>query len=968
MSFDDARTYLYRVLPWAPIGDPNACINIHWTFQRPGFERPAWSGQACFSINECINVLQYAQRMQDTKDIYVALASMREFEEKVSKNGRHWRRAIRNQENAVELRSLFIDVDVKPGNPEKGYANFNDAARALHKFCNDAGLPRPNVVVSSGGGLHVYWTLAQALKVEQWRPLADALAEATRRFGLHCDTQCTIDAARVLRVPDTFNRKSNPPRPVKLLTQVMLPEERNYTADQMRQALAPYMGARVIPLPLKGKGPASELAAGIELPRAPPVSLDSIAAAGCGFIKTAIETGGKDYDNPLWNLTTLVSTFTEGGVSDAHRMASGHSTYTEAETTALYERKTHERETKDIGWPSCRSIENAGCKSCATCPLKGPSTKPLQFGAPSVRIAPQVVATPGLPNGYTRIGERIHKLVVMKDGTSRLVEVIPFPAFDPWIQSDPNQLNFMSRRWTGGPAHACSIPDEAANSQEKFNKACGGCGIVGLTDQLKMFRDFIVSWRQQLREVKDSVIAAKPYGWQTSPNGKISGFNYGGVSFSPAGEKPAPVPDDVVSKQYRPHGELQPWIDAAKIITSIGPERALFIAVSFGAPLIRFTGENGVLVHAWSPSGYGKSSGVHTGMAVWAQPKLGKQKLDDTQNSVFKKIGTLASLPLYWDEMSDEETMQKFVKAIFQLTEGREKLRLNSDNHIRESGMWETMMLSAANQSILDMVARRAKTHAAGLYRVIEYAVPEHVQDRTLTSASQSFLKLMDNYGHAGHTYAKFLGENHEQVHKEVVGMLERTEKALKIEQAERFWLASIVCIFLGAFYANRLGLTTFNLKELWDFLVKCVVTMRAEVKDQPVDMSNSNSLSTVVQKFFAFCQKSNTIVTNKIHIASGRPAPGSIKLVRAAGLIDGVYIHIGLENKIVRISVSQFHSWLEANGYPLKPITEAMRQQFGMQKVYGVLGAGTSFALMKEYLYEMDYTGTALASLVEFN
>src|SRR6059058_2526821 len=42
---------------------------------------------------------------------------------------------------------------------------------------------------------------------------------------------------------------------------------------------------------------------------------------GCAFIRDALVTGGKDYDQPLWNLTTLVATFLEEGHALAHKMA-----------------------------------------------------------------------------------------------------------------------------------------------------------------------------------------------------------------------------------------------------------------------------------------------------------------------------------------------------------------------------------------------------------------------------------------------------------------------------------------------------------------------------------------------------------------------------------------------------------------------------------------------------------------------
>ena len=82
------------------------------------------------------------------------------------------------------------------------------AAEALSGFILATGLPKITVVVSSGsGGLHAYWVLNETFPVAAWKPLAGALVRAAQKHGLKCDTQVTIDAARILRVPETFNCK-----------------------------------------------------------------------------------------------------------------------------------------------------------------------------------------------------------------------------------------------------------------------------------------------------------------------------------------------------------------------------------------------------------------------------------------------------------------------------------------------------------------------------------------------------------------------------------------------------------------------------------------------------------------------------------------------------------------------------------------------------------------------------------------
>ena len=51
----------------------------------------------------------------------------------------------------------------------------------------------------------------------------------------------------------------------------------------------------------------------------------------------------------------------------------------------MFERKLAERQTHDYGWPSCKAFEDAGCKQCATCPLKGTIKSPLNLAQPGMR-------------------------------------------------------------------------------------------------------------------------------------------------------------------------------------------------------------------------------------------------------------------------------------------------------------------------------------------------------------------------------------------------------------------------------------------------------------------------------------------------------------------------------------------------------------------------------------------------------
>jgi hypothetical protein len=213
-----AAELLARVVPWHEEGEQQTFCGIHHTFV-PDHHDPRkplpWSGRACRSHEEAVRHIEYLKRQPTTRDIYFAPGTQRNAMPKKNKFGKTFYKAIRNQSNVAALKSFWLDIDVKGS--EHGYDTLEGAMQGLSKFVAGSGLPEPSVIVKSGGGLHVYWTVMRALTVDEWRPIACNMAEATKQLGLRCDTQCTIDCARVLRVPGTKNFKTNPPRDVELV-------------------------------------------------------------------------------------------------------------------------------------------------------------------------------------------------------------------------------------------------------------------------------------------------------------------------------------------------------------------------------------------------------------------------------------------------------------------------------------------------------------------------------------------------------------------------------------------------------------------------------------------------------------------------------------------------------------------------------------------------------------------------------
>lgn len=956
------KIFLSRILPWSDPDEPQTYVGIHWKQQ--GQHKEFWTGRAVRSVEEAVRTISWADSLPDTRDIYIAMGSQREAEQATSKAGNLYLKPIRNQHNVAALKDLYLDIDIKGG--DKGYEDLKSAVAALGQFIKGIDLPKPTMMVGSGGGVHAHWELDNALSPAEWQPLANALAEAARQQGLKCDTQVTVDSARILRPPLTKNWKSDPPKPTTLLGKVV---EGAYSVERIERALQPYMkAAPVVP----ALGQASSKFAGIENTAAAninvgkPVDLDELAPA-CGFVKEAIDTGGAGFGQPLWNLTTLLATFTDNGREEAHRMASGHPDYSAESTDQLYDRKLREREEKNLGWPSCVAVLNAGCSSCKACPHVTEGKSPASF-TPKIQV-PKSQTARELPLGYSfNKGGYICFTKIDDMGNASSVPLFDYPISNAWVQKDPWIVHFTAVLHDNVKSKV-EIPFSAIAAKDTLVKLLAENGISTEPWLGKTIQEFFMSWVRTLQSRKNAVVESSPYGWNTN-QGQVDGFCFGGEVWTPDGSRPSPDADHVLRRQYQPTGDSEYWYDAIKLVTGRGrPELETIVASAFAAPLVKATGWYGSYINAFSQeSGIGKTTAMKIAQAVWGNPVTAMQAMDDTINAVTHKIGSIRSLPLYWDEVNRDDAPRKFVKLVFQLTGGKDKSRMGRDASLREVGKWQTMLVSATNESLVPYVAGHTTGTAAGLYRMFEFEVAPKKKlmgDVDTGDAQRMLGKLDDNYGFIGVEYAQWLGQNYSRIDVEIGEYMKLLEKKANVRQDERFWLCTITCLIMGARYATELGFADFDVDEMETFLLKTLDNMRRNIKDSHVDLTDDTNLVNIFTQFLKQMSR-HTIWTNRLRIGRGRPKAGDFKILKGATLIDGINVHIGKEDKLIRFSSTRFSEWLDERKISRMVFMREFQKQFNSRETNARLGSGTNMVQSEEYVIEFMAAGTPLASLID--
>jgi hypothetical protein len=516
--------FLARVLP-----PPDGKLWFSAILQsKKGDEKFMW-GRAFRTHDELVSfAMEQAQRKSE---VYFTCAAQHTALEAKSAGGNPYMKPQRVAHNCVGFKSLWMDVDLK------GDGTWDEQARAalesLTEMISRNSLPRPTVFVRSGNGLHVYWTFNAPVEATVWKQMAESLKQVALNHGLAgFDPVCTADAARILRVPGTFNWKDPAQgKPV----QVIGSRAEDIDPDVMAEALAPFfvMPAPSAPILQPGFG---DLAGGLTV-EARPVELAAVLP-NCEVLREAVATGGKDFEEPLWYQTLRAASYAENGEMWAHVMSKGHPSYSEAETAKKFDYAVDQKTT---GWPKCATFSQHRPSMCARCPKFQQGKSPLNHRV--IVVAGKPVSNDELPEPYSRNEQGLIVVPVMSKGDDDTEIFTPVPVWDYAPHSatlteiqGKLHLTFKAeipKTQAGSRTQSVQVPVEVMNDAKKVTEALGRSHVL-VTEEYKLrLVRFLMSWTKKL-QAEGEVIKRHAFGW-CEADGKIEGFSYGGYCHSKAG-------------------------------------------------------------------------------------------------------------------------------------------------------------------------------------------------------------------------------------------------------------------------------------------------------------------------------------------------------------------------------------------------------------------------------------------------
>lgn len=848
-------------------------------FTPPGSAITVYAHKVFKTISEAVTHVHEMQHVSDTYFAVLSLAQERVWDpdKTDAKTGQKGAWAIRKQQNMLASRASFFDLDV--GADAAKYPTQRDALAGLIDFISITALPMPTLV-SSGGGVHVYWHYDQEMPADEWKVLALHMRQLAEHLKLKVDPMRTTDITSVLRVPGTFNWKDRSnPREVKVLQEgVVTPLEtfKRIVSDAMiKHGVEPQMPTATAARPIAtaaGLGTQSFNDFG------PPPSLSEVATA-CAQVQEILRSHGDpkhahygQLDNTAWYRGMLATiSHVEDGDSWCRKLTDLH-----PRTNADIDAKL--LQLKQFGPARCETLaqfmpwKDGPCQKCrfrndpsvpnplaatrkaivAPPPSAAPITPPAQPAPPPppplmqiMAPAPAVQAAmiPNPPKPYERLkagGIAITR--TDKDGNSSTSVIYAHDLY-PLKRMVNSEAAHEQQVWrvtlprTG--ARDFVIDADVLYDSRKFCAVMAHNGIYPNKADISTLQDYMVAYISQLQRDLDADNQIGHLGWTANyqqfvlPDKVLQDDGSVRNSALTEGAKRA---TQFVTKR----GDMAQQIQLLGFYNQpVYTPNQFAILNSFASIILYATGHHGVVVNMSGESGASKSTTLYTAASVWGAPKLlpinGTQR-GATANARSQRIAVNGNLPTMVDEIT-HLPVKDAIDLAMSVSQPGHRLRLNTDGVEKagtgSDGYKSAIMLATANSSLHALLATDNAAGTAGSMRVFEMRFAAQ-RAHTKAEADDFLRQLEQHYGHLGEVFLHFVVRNRAAVEHRVHTVMREIDIEANVQSSERYWSAVIAANIVAGEICHALRLTPYDVGAIRTWATKIQIPyMRGVVREE---------------------------------------------------------------------------------------------------------------------------------------
>lgn len=775
---------------------------------------------------------RHVEKRKDEKDIFFSVFTLEEEQvwdphKTDYRTGEKGAYAVRVQANMREAKCFFFDLDVGEG--AKKYASQIEAVTALRDFCKATKLPKP-MVTSSGGGVHVYWRMSEALFAVDWVPYAEKLKALATTLGLRADPMRTTDTSSVLRVAGTFNFKKGEKREVK----VLMEGDETDTDELLTIIDRAFTAHDLVAKPKKKKFAAKDdgldwgnnVDANVE--RRPPPPIETVLET-CAQLKEIWDAKG-NVSEPEWYVALGTIYHTENGVENCHIMSKGYPDYDPDEVDEKLTRW------KDKGYPSCHTIsDRCGGGVCGSCKFRNRNSNPISIAqgyvpalapelpehvtAEAKMLAEQIMSAGNFKR--TRNGVAIIAKNKGEDGEEVEDEVVKVILPDIDLFPLRRNLNDMKEReqqlWRAklprGVIKDFAIDADALYDRRKFAGAISNAGLFPSNGDVPHVQEYMLTYIRELQKLADLEKQSNHFGWMD----KHTKFVLPEKVITADGAQPAAMSESVmeVGASMTKEGSL---LEQVKLLDFYNDDfylpQQFFILSHLAAPLFFLTGFHGVVVNAYGMTGASKSTALYTGAAFWGNPDhyvLNGTKRGSTVNYRNEKMMTLANLPICVDEITHLPHEEAADMAMF-VSQPDGRRRLKQDGNLKKTNGAEkaTMMMTTSNASIHGMLSQGNAAGTASSMRIFEIHCKKY-GPHSKSDADEYLFQLRENYGHIGEVFITHVIKNLEAIRVRMREVMRYIDQRASLESGERFWGATVAAVVVACEIAYELRLVPFS-------------------------------------------------------------------------------------------------------------------------------------------------------------
>lgn len=868
----------------------------------------------------------------------------------------------RSAKNIDSLKSFYIDIDCGYNKP---YANKRAGLEALNAFLVETGLPVPTLV-DSGGGVHAYWTLANAISYNEWRPVADGLKKKASKLKFDIDPAVTADGARILRLPATFhNKNKDAPKPVvvrqyapdvdfeRFRTLCGVFDENTKINDDNDPVLKSIFNGQVeCKFSKIYKKSVIKASDGNRL----------INPQGCAQLAELIlhQDDPRIATEPRWRSALSIAKFCVDWEDAVHKISRFHPEYSPEDTLDKLEGipKPH----------TCKEFQRHKPELCLNCPNKNKFNSPIALGIVIAEAKPEdnvledvwhsnvkdfvevdIPITYPKPwlrpkTGGVAIRGKLQAIVGEKkkddEEDEEPQEALVYPN-DLWVKgrvNDPNlgEMILIAHILPKDGMREFMVPLADITKKDRCQSILAAHGVAAIDRRMDLIRRYITDWTAYIQEETDAAQARLQFGWHDNNTKFILGNREirgdGSVTYSP----PSSTTEDLV-EIYSKKGSLEPWKKVVNTYNNPGNEaRAFALFVGFGSALYKFMNLPSVIVHLTNTaSGVGKSTAQMAANSIWGHPADALLNEHDTANSRWHRTGVLNNIVVTIDEITNilAEDASDF-SFNFSQNRGKNRMMAQANAERKNKTTWQTMCITSGNNSLYDLIRSFKASSEGEMYRILEIPIN---RDTALSKEESDFLfheLLPNNYGIAGEIFIQHVIGNLEDVIKRLKTYRKAFDIDAKFKQKERFYSGCCAAALVAGEIAKELGLHEIDTDRIRFWALE----MFDAVKETVVQKTEVNEIQTLAE-YINEINRSIAIVRGQLPEVDGRILPDASAYMPNAELL-GRYEP---DTRSLYIAAHNFREWCTDRRLPY----ELFRQRLTELGIcYGIkgtqLGAGT--------------------------